>query len=170
MPTYTDVIYMKIPQEVQVSVSGLTVSVKGPKGDLSRTFRCENEIQLNGDEFEVTGPLPMTNTIKGHVGNMITGVTEGYERKMKAVYSHFPMTIEVKGSEITIKNFLGERKPRKTKVVGKETKVQVKGQELTITGINKEDVGQTVANLRTATKITKKDSRIFQDGIYPALE
>ena len=47
-----------------------------------------------------------------------------------------------------------------------DAKVSVKGDEVTITGVNKEDVGQTMANLEQATKIRGKDPRVFQDGIY----
>ena len=45
-------------------------------------------------------------------------------------------------------------------------KVSVKGEDVTITGINKEHVGQTMANIEQATKIKGRDPRIFQDGIY----
>ncbi len=161
---------IEIPEGVEVSVDGQTVTVKGEKGELKRTFKCDNEIKKTDGGIEVTGPLAMTNTIYGHISNMMKGVTQGYEKNMKAVYSHFPMNIEVKGKEVIIKNFIGEKKPRETKVIGNETEVKVKGQDITVSGIDKEAVGQTAANLRNATRITKKDSRVFQDGIYPSLE
>ena len=73
--------------------------------------------------------------------------------------------MEVKGKEMLIKNFLGEKQPRKAKIPG-QTKVEVKGQEVTVTGLSKEDVGQTIANIRSATRIRNRDSRVFQDGFY----
>ena len=66
----------------------------------------------------------------------------------------------------SIDNFLGERSPRKAKIIGDDVKVSVKGEDVTITGINKEHVGQTMANIEQATKIKGRDPRIFQDGIY----
>ena len=84
---------------------------------------------------------------------------------MKIVYAHFPMTVKVKGNIVTIDNFLGERSPRVAKIIG-DAKVSVKGEDVTITGINKEEVGQTMANIEQATKIKGRDPRIFQDGIY----
>ncbi|HDL15060.1 MAG TPA: 50S ribosomal protein L6, partial [Euryarchaeota archaeon] len=72
---------------------------------------------------------------------------------------------KVKGNEVIVENFLGERVPRKTEIFG-ICKVKVKGQEVTVEGINKEDVGQTAARLEQLTKIKGKDRRIFQDGIY----
>ncbi|MGB9577463.1 MAG: 50S ribosomal protein L6, partial [Candidatus Norongarragalinales archaeon] len=97
--------------------------------------------------------------------NMIKGCTEEYSKKLQVVYAHFPITIEVKGSQVNIKNFLGEKVPRTAKIVG-DTKVSVAGQEITVSGHDKEAVGQTASNLVRATRIAKKDVRIFQDGIY----
>ena len=47
-----------------------------------------------------------------------------------------------------------------------EDDFQVKGKEITVTGHNKEDVGQTSANLEQASRIKGRDIRVFQDGIY----
>jgi len=60
---------------------------------------------------------------------------------------------------------LEKKKPRVAKILG-ETKVKVSGNEVTVSGINKEDVGQTAANIEQKTKIKRFDPRIFQDGIY----
>jgi len=92
-------------------------------------------------------------------------VTKGYKRNFKILHAHFPASIEVKGTEILIKNFLGEKFPRKTRLIG-PTKMEVKGQNVTLSGPDKESIGQTITNLRNALKIKKKDARTFQDGIY----
>jgi large subunit ribosomal protein L6 len=84
---------------------------------------------------------------------------------MKIVYAHFPMTVKADGSKVTIENFLGERHPRTAKILG-DTQVQIKGDEVIVSGINKEEVGQTMANIEQATKIKGRDPRVFQDGIY----
>jgi len=75
--------------------------------------------------------------------------------------------MEVRGSEVVIKNFLGEKSVRRAAIV-RGAKVDVKGQEVTVHGPDKEAVGQTCSNLLNATKITKRDERVFQDGIYYA--
>ena len=108
----------------------------------------------------------MIGTIKAHISNMMIGVTDGFTYNMKIVFAHFPMTVKVNGKTVTIDNFVGERHPRTSKIVGDDTKVTVKGDQVIITGINKEHVGQTMANLEQATKIKGKDPRVFQDGIY----
>jgi large subunit ribosomal protein L6 len=68
-----------------------------------------------------------------------------------------------------IKNLIGERAPRLASIAG-TTKVEVKGQNVRLYGTSKDDVSQTAANIRKACKIRKKDGRIFQDGIYYAIE
>jgi large subunit ribosomal protein L6 len=84
---------------------------------------------------------------------------------MKIVYAHFPIKAAVKGDTFVIENFLGEKSPRKTSILG-STKVQVKGDQVVLTGPDVELVGQTAANIERATKIKGFDPRIFQDGIY----
>ena len=84
---------------------------------------------------------------------------------MQVVFSHFPINVSAKGKEIEINNFTGEKKPRKAEIVG-NTKVEIKGKEIILKGINKEEIGQTAANLEKATKIKNRDQRVFQDGIY----
>ncbi|MGN1186525.1 MAG: 50S ribosomal protein L6 [Methanobrevibacter wolinii] len=161
-----------IPEGVEVKI-GKGVTVKGPQGEISREFNYpnisideeDNKVVLNVD-FPKSRDKSMMGTIKAHISNMITGVTDGFTYHMKIVFAHFPMTVKVKGNIVTIDNFVGEKHPRTSKIVGDETKVTVKGDQVTITGINKEHVGQTMANLEQATKIKGKDPRVFQDGIY----
>ncbi len=95
----------------------------------------------------------------------MAGVERGIERKMKVVFAHFPMSLEVKAGEVLAKNVFGEKKPRVAKIVG-ETKVEVKGQDVTVKGVDPYDVGQTAANINRLSFSRRKDSRVFQDGIY----
>ena len=123
-------------------------------------------VSVEGEKINIsTKQKAMMNTVKGLITNMMIGVTKGYAKKMKILYAHFPMTVEAKGKEIFIKNFLGEKQPRKAKING-DVKITVKGQEITLEGKNKYEVSQTAANIKIATKIRERDSRIFQDGIY----
>ena len=96
---------------------------------------------------------------------MIKGVTEGFEYKMKTVFSHFPIKTSVDGNEFIIQNFLGERSARRAKIL-EGVSVEVNGEDVTVQGTNKESVGQTVANIERTTKVKKRDVRVFQDGVY----
>ena len=162
---------IEIPDGINVTIDG-GITVKGSKGELSRKFNYPSISikQENGNvvleaNFPKKKDKAMLGTIKSHISNMIIGLTDGFTYNMKIVYAHFPMTVKAAGDKVTIENFLGERYPRTAKIVG-SAKVQVKGDEVIVTGINKEDVGQTMANLEQATKIKGRDPRVFQDGIY----
>ncbi len=157
----------KIPPETEVVVDGNKVSVKGKKGKLERKFSVKGaHIEKKNDEIVVScSDLCLSNTIEAHITNMLKGASEGFHYNMKAVFSHFPISFEVKGKQLMIKNFLGEKNPRVVEIVG-DTKIEAKAQDVTVSGPSKEDVGQTIANIKQATRITKRDSRVFQDGLY----
>ena len=161
-----------VPEGVEVIIENNEVSVKGPNGEDSRKFSYPNvgiKEENNNVVLETAFPKKkdkaMIGTTKAHINNMLIGVTDGFEYHMKIVFAHFPMTVKVQKDTVVIDNFLGERHPRTAKIVG-SAKVVVKGDEVTITGVNKEHVGQTMANLEQATKIKGRDPRVFQDGIY----
>lgn len=163
---------IEIPEGVSVSFSQDVFTARGPKGTVERKLWYPGiKIDVREGEVVVDAVSPrkeqkaMVGTFTSHIRNLITGVNEGFECKMSIVYSHFPMQVKVDGKTFIIGNFLGEKKPRVAKILG-ETKVKVTGNEVTITGINKEDVGQTAANIEQKTKIKRFDPRIFQDGIY----
>jgi len=107
----------------------------------------------------------MMNTIAAHISNMIKGVQEKFEYELKSVFSHFPITIEAKGREVLIKNFLGEKTPRKA-TLPEKVEIEINGNVIKVRSIDKELAGQAAAKLETATKIRSRDRRVFQDGIF----
>lgn len=168
-------IEVEVLEGVDVDVSGRTVKIKGEKGELTRKF-MEDFIDLRKDSgkviisarskrFPLRKQMAIMGAIGGHIKNMMKGVSEGYIYRMRVVYSHFPMKVQVKGDHVEIDNFLGEKFPRKAKILD-GVKVDVKGQDIEVSGINKEGVGQTCGNIEQATKVKNLDVRIFQDGIY----
>jgi large subunit ribosomal protein L6 len=163
---------VEIPEGIQAEVEGPVVKIKGEKGELSRDFSCPNiSLSKEGDKILVKTNLDqkqeraIVGTYQSHIQNMVKGVSEGFMYKMKVVFSHFPMTLKQKENLIEINNFLGEKAPRHSKIVG-DTKVDLGKDEVIIESINKEEAGQTAANLELATRVKKKDTRVFQDGVY----
>ena len=156
-----------IPSGITVKLDGLHLTAKGPKGSIDRTYKMHGvSAKMSGSSIEVVGPLCEANTLSAHIRNALRGTEKGYAQKMKIVYAHFPIALEIKAGQVVIKNFLGEKQPRHANIIG-TTKVEAKGAEVNVSGPDRDDVGQTIANLRTATKIRNRDSRVFQDGIYP---
>ena len=100
---------------------------------------------------------------------MVRGINSGFEYRLKAVYSHFPMTLKVDGNIMTITNLFGEKVPRSANLPWTPSEVQVRVEnkvDVIVTGADREKVGQTAANIERACKIRKRDRRVFQDGIY----
>jgi large subunit ribosomal protein L6 len=163
---------IQVPDGVEVNVEGRKVTVNGSKGTLTRDFSyVPISIEGDGKTVRVWAEWPrkkeasLVGTIYSHIQNMITGVEKGFSYKLKIVFSHFPMSVKVQGRTVVIDNFTGERRARRVKIVG-GVQVKVQGEDVIVEGINLEDVSQTAANIEQATKVKKKDPRVFLDGIY----
>ncbi len=168
---------IEIPEGIEVEVvDGKKVIVRGPKGSVEKDF-SKTPAYLSLEDGRVVVEVrwkgkrgfALLNTILSHLKNMFTGVTKGYVYKLKAYYIHFPIDVYVDGDYVVIKNFVGERGLRKARILpGVKVDVVKKGGDidLVVTGIDKEAVGQTAANIMQATKIKNKDPRVFLDGIY----
>ncbi len=163
---------VKIPDGVTVTVKGRNVKVKGPKGELARSFgNPKVELTVEDMVLHVRCDLPrrieksLVGTYASHVQNMVDGVTKGYEYKLKTVFAHFPIKTQVKGDSFIVENFLGERSARKATILP-GVKVASKAEFTTVTGVDLEKVSQTAANIERATKVRRRDIRVFQDGIY----
>lgn len=105
------------------------------------------------------------HTFRAHVKNMVLGVSEGFEYNLAIVYEKFPMKVELKSDMFVVKDFLGEKVPRSFQVL-KDVKVDIKGKDIKVSGINKESVGQVAARIEQLCRITHLDRRVIQDGIY----
>lgn len=163
---------IKLPEGVTAKFENNILTIKGEKGEDSRVFPYPKiNIKLNGSIIEINSKnvrrkdKAIIGTFIAHINNMKKGVTQGFEYKMKTVFSHFPIKTTVEGNEFIIQNFLGERSPRYAKILD-GVNVDIKGENITVTGINKEKVGQTVANIERASAVKNRDVRVFQDGVY----
>jgi len=163
---------IQIPDEVDVTIEERKVTVKGAKGTLTRDFSyAPISIELHGKVIRIWAEWPrkreasLVGTIYSHIQNMITGVSKGFTYKLKIVFSHFPISVKVKDRTLLIENFTGERNPRRAKIAG-NVQIKVQSEDIIVQGLNLEDVSQTAANIEQATKVKRKDPRVFLDGIY----
>ena len=114
-----------IPEGVTANYSeDGVVTITGPKGSLNRQFNSTSvAIHQEGGALIVRADLPrrkttaLAGTWNAHLNNMVKGVTEGFTYNLKAFYSHFPMTLEVKGREFVVNNYFGERVPRRADIL-----------------------------------------------------
>ena len=163
---------LEIPDDVSAEMDHLELTVEGPQGSVTRRLWYPDvSVDIDGDELVIESEeddaktRATVGTFESHVENMFHGVTEGWEYEMEIFYSHFPMQVRAESDEVVIENFLGEKAPRKTPIHG-DTDVDVDGEEITLSGPSIEDVGQTAADIEQLTRVTDKDVRVFQDGVY----
>ncbi|WP_096389448.1 50S ribosomal protein L6 [Halopenitus persicus] len=161
-----------IPDDVSADIDHLDLTVEGPNGSVTRRLwypdvevTVEDGAVVIAADAEDAKTNATVGTFESHVANMVHGVTEGWEYRMEVFYAHFPMQVTVDGDDVVIENFLGEKAARRTPVRG-DTDVQVDGEEITLSGPSKEDVGQTAADIEQLTRVSDKDTRVFQDGVY----
>ncbi len=162
-----------IPSGVEVKVEGKKVIVKGKKGQLERDFSFAQGVEINLEEKKVVlvstflkrRDKAQIYSIKRHIMNMIEGVTKGYRYYLKIISTHFPMNVKVVGDEVQITNLIGEKNIRKVKIYP-GVKVTVKGEDITVEGIDLEKVSQVAANIETKSKVRGFDKRVFSDGIF----
>merc|ERR1712088_958778 len=144
---------------------GRVVTIKGPRGSLSRSFRHLAVDIFMPDAKSITvekhfgkrKELAAVRTVCSIIQNAITGVMRGYKYKMRAVYAHFPINcaISENGSLVEVRNFLGEKFIRKVRM-----------HEGVTCENSKEAVSQSVALIQQSTTVKNKDIRKFLDGLY----
>jgi large subunit ribosomal protein L6 len=163
---------IKIPEGCQLTSKGFIVSAKGPKGTNDRAALSSYlTLTVQGQEAVIMSESGNKKakreiyTASAHIRNLLRGVKEGYEYKLKICQGHFPVTVKATKDEFSIKNFLGEKVPR-VMSVAPGVDIKVEGQNIKVSGIDIEKTGMTAAQLEHLTFISKRDRRIFQDGIY----
>jgi len=112
--------------------------------------------------------LATVRTVVSHIDNMMVGVTRGFLYKMRFVYSHFPINVTLNGENVEIRNFLGEKRVRKIKLLDGVKYVRsadVKDQ-IELSGNDIAMVSLTAAQIQGQTNVRNKDLRKFLDGIY----
>ncbi|WP_158056032.1 50S ribosomal protein L6 [Halorussus halophilus] len=163
---------LQIPDDVSAEVDHLDLTVEGPNGSVTRrlwypdvSVSVDDGVIVIESDVEDAKTNATIGTFESHISNMFHGVTEGWEYTMEVFYSHFPMQVRAEGDEVVIENFLGEKAARRTNIHG-DTDVNVDDETLHLSGPNIEDVGQTAADIEQLTRVSGKDTRVFQDGVY----
>ncbi len=163
---------IEIPEGVSVEVENSLLKIEGVEGKSQRKFELSGITFKKKDKKIILEKINGTrkekrkiNSVSSHIENMFIGVQKKFEYQLKVVFNHFPITVKIEGNKVTIKNFLGEKKDRKTILLeGVET--EINKDLIKIRSVDKELAGQSAANLEVATRIKNKDRRVFQDGIF----
>ena len=173
---------IEIPEGVEVVVSGNDFVVKGNGKELKRSCDLGKvKVVVKDKKVVLTAKgatrreSKMIGTAWAHLKNMIKGVGEEFVYELEVCNVHFPMNVKVEEApldslghqtgRVVIKSFLGETTERVARIMP-NANVEIKGNKITVTSHDIEAAGQTAGNLEKATRLTGRDRRIFQDGIY----
>ncbi|HEX6282656.1 MAG TPA: 50S ribosomal protein L6 [Nitrososphaera sp.] len=164
---------VEAPASVTIKKEANVIQIKGTLGTVKKDFtKLPATVTVQGNKVTIKPygtrkrDLAVTNTARSLIAGMIKGVEKGYTYKLKIIFAHFPISVKVKGKEVHVENFFGERSARISKIMGEATKVSVVGEDVVIQGPSLEDVSQTAANIELSTKTKGKDQRVFLDGLY----
>ncbi len=160
---------VKIPEGVKVKLDDCIIDFNDGKNTMEKNSSVNveiknNEIILSAKKATKRGKT-LVGTCKAHINNMIKGVQEPYRYTLKICSGHFPMNVSVSNEEFIVKNFLGEKTPRVLKIK-ENVKVKVEDDLVIVESVNKNLAGQTSADIEKLCKITNRDPRVFQDGIW----
>ena len=139
-----------VPAGVDVTIDGTTVTAKGPKGELTRTFQPMMTITREGDEIIVTRPDDSREAKAFHgltrtlIHNMVEGVSTGFTKKLQLVGVGYRAALKGKDLELQ----LGYSHPVEVAAPEGITFEVPSQTEIIVTGPSKEAVGQVAANIR----------------------
>ena len=163
---------IEIPEGIEISMDGREIVVKSNGREIKRMVGFRNvDVKISDGKAVISSKkgtkreAKIAGTTEAHLRNMINGLKEDFVYKLEIANVHFPMNVKVEGNSVSIKNFFGEKVARIAKILP-NVKVEVKGNEITVSSFNREAAGQTAANIEKATRVTGRDRRVFQDGIY----
>ena len=145
---------VKIPAKVEVKIIGQTITVKGPKGELVQTFQPLVKVAQEGDQIIVSIEHPenrqekslwgLTRTL---INNMIIGVTEGFSKQLEINGVGYKAGLD--GQKLTLQvgfSHLVEF------ALPPGIQATVKGNVITISGVDKQLVGEIAAQIRAIKK------------------
>ena len=139
-----------IPEGVTVTQEGNNVTVKGPKGELTRTFSADIKMNIEGNEVTFTRPndskemKTIHGTTRANFNNMVVGVSEGFQKALELIGVGY--RAQLQGSKLVLN--VGYSHPVEiTPPAGVTVEVPANTQVI-VKGANKEEVGELAANIR----------------------
>jgi len=173
---------LEVPENVKVSIKSRIVTVEGPRGklvkDLSHIAVNFSVIKKGIIGLEIhhgnRKNVAALRTVRTIINNLIIGVTKGFKYKMRYVYAHFPINVNVEKNaetgnyEVEIRNFIGEKIVRRVVMQpGVDVEIsKAQKDELVLFGNSLEGVSQSAADIQQICRVRNKDIRKFLDGIY----
>ncbi|MCI4680080.1 50S ribosomal protein L6 [Rhodoblastus acidophilus] len=139
-----------VPAGVTAKVEGQKVSVKGAKGELSFVVHDDVQVEMNDNQikvdprFETKRARALWGTARAQINNLVVGVTSGFEKKLEITGVGYKAAVAGKNLQLS----LGYSHDISYPIPAGIAIATPKPTEITITGIDKKQVGQVAAEIR----------------------
>lgn len=164
---------IEIPENIIAEISENFIVLSNDGKKISRKFVPLINIKVEGNKIVLSSTTKrkiekkLFFTYIAHIKNMIKGLKEGFEYKLKISNVHFPIkaSFNKDKNEFVIKNFLGERKDRIINII-KDVDIKINGEDVIVSSYDIEKAGIVAASIEKGSKIKNFDRRVYQDGIF----
>lgn len=164
---------IEIPSDINSVIENGEIKMKKNNNEAKRKLNQLIDVKINGNKVILDSKKSsrrekkIFGTMRAHIKNMISGLNTPFQYKLQVSNVHFPMTVEIdkNNNELIIKNFLGEKKDRRIKIAD-NVDIKVNKDIIEVESFDIEKAGQVATNIEKGTRVTNKDRRIFQDGIF----
>jgi len=163
---------IEIPEGVTCTFENDVVKCKKDSVELTKHIHVPTmDVKIKGSIIELECKSGNKNdykkimTFQAHIKNLFRGLSKKFVYKLESANVHFPMSLKVEKDKLVISNFLGEKVARHAQILP-NVHVKVNANQITVESHDRESAGQTAANFEQATKVSGRDRRIFQDGIF----
>ncbi|AUB54111.1 MULTISPECIES: 50S ribosomal protein L6 [Enterococcus] len=139
-----------IPEGVTITQDGNNVTVKGPKGELTRTFSADIKMNIEGNEVTFTRPndskemKTIHGTTRANFNNMVVGVSEGFQKGLELIGVGY--RAQMQGTKLVLN--VGYSHPVEITPPAGVTVEVPSNTQVIVKGANKEEVGELAANIR----------------------
>jgi len=144
---------IQIPQDIKVKIDGNTIHVESKKGKLSYQFLPQVEVKQEGNEIVVTRKAEdrfsraIHGTTRSLIANMVEGLSKGFEKKLEIVGTGY--RAQMQGNKLVLS--LGFSHPIEY-TPPKDISISVERNIITVSGYDKQKVGQVAAEIRAFRK------------------
>lgn len=164
---------IEIPSEIHASLHHNEITMKKGDEEVRKKLNKKIKVEIQGNNIVLSSERATKKEKKifgstiAHINNIIQGLSNKFKYKLQVASVHFPVTIthDKDKSELVVKNFLGEKKDRKIKLI-RGVDIKINKDIIEVESADIEKAGQTAADIEKGTKVRNRDRRIFQDGIF----
>ena len=162
----------KIPENCEVKIFDNLVIIKKDNEEVKVPYKIKNfKPKIENNELVLEKKVGNKNdkklihSLSSHIVNAFNGIGKKYKYKLQICSIHFPMNVKVEKNKLIIKNFFGERKERILDIKP-NVDLKIENDIITVTSPQKNLAGEQASEIEALTRITSRDRRVFQDGIW----